>query len=327
MATLALIKKEFADFISSPKFLIVFAIFSLVMFVSAYTGIQNFNKKLDKYQEELQQKKEIEETLGKLPKIFSIETPRPSVLSVFMQLSGTISLLGGLLGLILGYDMISKERKGGTLRVLLSYPLYRDSIINGKFISGALVLTMVLISIVVVSVGIMITLGLRPTSEEVIRIAFFEGTIFLYMLLFLSAGILFSIIFKEESSSLFASLITWVVTAMIFTSLLYVFLEIVAPIPDQFQTESGEIDPMISKRQHLYLTLSKVSPTTNFNQISNVLLSPYIPFSLARTVGPPEPATLAQSLSYAWSHLAILLGFTAVTFTASYIIFMRQDIR
>lgn len=91
--------------------------------------------------------------------------------------------------------------------------------------------------------------------------------------------------------------------------------------------EKGVVDQSMIKRQNAYTTLTKLSPTMVFKQFAGIMLSPYKPLHATSGMSTPEPATLAQSLSYVWSHLAILLGFTAVTFTASYVIFMRQDIR
>jgi len=44
---------------------------------------------------------------------------------------------GPILGLALGFDAVNKERVNGTLSIVLGQPIYRDSVINGKFIAGA----------------------------------------------------------------------------------------------------------------------------------------------------------------------------------------------
>jgi ABC-2 type transport system permease protein len=38
----------------------------------------------------------------------------------------------------LGFDAINSERTGGTISRILSQPVYRDSVINGKFLAGVI---------------------------------------------------------------------------------------------------------------------------------------------------------------------------------------------
>ena len=47
-----------------------------------------------------------------------------------------IGILGPLLGIAFGFDAINGERSPGTLPRLVSQPIHRDEIINGKFVAG-----------------------------------------------------------------------------------------------------------------------------------------------------------------------------------------------
>ena len=51
-----------------------------------------------------------------------------------------IAFLGPLVGITLGFDAINNERSQGTLNRLAAQPIYRDSIINAKFLAGATVI-------------------------------------------------------------------------------------------------------------------------------------------------------------------------------------------
>ena len=55
-----------------------------------------------------------------------------------------IAFLGPLVGLTLGFDAINGERDRRTLSRVLSQPIYRDALINGKFIAGVIVIVMVI---------------------------------------------------------------------------------------------------------------------------------------------------------------------------------------
>ena len=52
------------------------------------------------------------------------------------------SLLVPIIGIALGFDAINSERTGGTMSRLLAQPVYRDGVINGKFLAGLIVLAM-----------------------------------------------------------------------------------------------------------------------------------------------------------------------------------------
>ena len=45
-----------------------------------------------------------------------------------------------IIGISLGFDAVNKERSSGTLSQIVSQPVFRDSIINGKFLAGIFIL-------------------------------------------------------------------------------------------------------------------------------------------------------------------------------------------
>lgn len=85
-----------------------------------------------------------------------------------------IALLGPIVGLALGFDAVNSERANGTLNRLVAQPIYRDSIIIGKFLAGTAVIAIVIFSmgIALGAVGMAAT-GLVPDTEEVLRILIF----------------------------------------------------------------------------------------------------------------------------------------------------------
>ena len=54
----------------------------------------------------------------------------------------------------MGFDTINRERNEGTLSKLLSQPIYRDVVINGKFLAGVVMITVMMVSIVLVITGL-----------------------------------------------------------------------------------------------------------------------------------------------------------------------------
>ena len=64
--------------------------------------------------------------------------------------SDFVAIVGPLLGIAFAFDAVNGERAEGTLPRLLSQPIYRDDVINGKFAAGLAVIGLVLTFIVAV---------------------------------------------------------------------------------------------------------------------------------------------------------------------------------
>ena len=78
-----------------------------------------------------------------------------------------IGFFGPLFGIILGFDAINRERVQRTLSKLVSQPIYRDSIINAKFLAGVATIGIVLVAIVLIISGLGIRLiGVVPGAGK-----------------------------------------------------------------------------------------------------------------------------------------------------------------
>ena len=130
-----IIKKELADHFSSYRFTIIFALIAMVSLITAYMVGLNIRKELE-----------------------GVAKPQFIFLMLFTS-SGTVfslvqfvAFFGPLVGLILGFDTINRERNEGTLSKLLSQPIYRDAVINGKFLAGVALITIMMVSILLLRV-------------------------------------------------------------------------------------------------------------------------------------------------------------------------------
>ena len=61
-----------------------------------------------------------------------------------------VSLFGPFLGILFGFDTVNSERTKGTLSRILSQPLFRDSVINGKFMAGLVTIAILLAAIMLI---------------------------------------------------------------------------------------------------------------------------------------------------------------------------------
>ena len=106
-------------------------------------------------------------------RLFTIEAPPGPALFWL------IGFLAPLLGIAFGFDAITGERTGGTLPRLLSQPIHRDDVINGKFAAGLIVISVVfgVLTAIVAGVGVL-RLSITPSGESVMRLlAWFVVTV------------------------------------------------------------------------------------------------------------------------------------------------------
>jgi ABC-2 type transport system permease protein len=246
-----------------------------------------------------------------------------------------IGFFGPLIGIFLGFDSINRERVSRTLSKLLSQPIYRDSVINAKFLAGVAIIAIVLVAIVLIISGLGIRLiGVVPGAEEVSRLVIYLIASVLYIAFWLGISILFSVVFRSTATSALASLAVWIFFSF-FISLGAGFLaDAVAPVS---QSGTG-VDPnMVIKHEQVQRTISLFSPMTLYNDATTTILDPMRKTTRSLILmGPLErlslsrfqsPLPLLQSLFIVTPHLVSLVAITFLCFGVCYLAFMRQEIR
>ena len=245
-----------------------------------------------------------------------------------------IGFFGPLIGIILGFDSINRERVSRTLSKLVSQPIYRDSIINAKFLSGVAIIAIVLVAIVLLISGLGIRLiGVVPGSEEVGRLAIYLITSILYIAFWLGISILFSIVFRSTATSALASLALWIFFSFFVSLGASVLSDMVAPNPVGQTVARPET---IMKQAQVQRIVSLCSPVNLYTEATSTVLNPMRQTTKLVFVGPMEqlsmlrfqnPLPLLQSLLIVLPHLISLVAITVLCFGICYLIFMRQEIR
>jgi ABC-2 type transport system permease protein len=246
-----------------------------------------------------------------------------------------IGFFGPLIGIFLGFDSINRERVLRTLSKLISQPIYRDSIINAKFLSGVALIAIVLVAIILIISGLGIRLiGVVPGVEEVWRLVIYLITSILYISFWLGISILFSVIFRSSATSALASLAIWIFFSF-FVSLGAGFLaDAITPI-----SQSGTVvnPELIVKHEQVQRITSLFSPMTLYSDATTTILDPMRKTTRSLVLmGPLErlslsrfqnPLPLLQSLFLVIPHLISIVAITVVCFGICYLVFMRQEIR
>jgi ABC-2 type transport system permease protein len=313
-----LFRKELEDHFSSVRFLLISALIVMVGVIIASMvgmGIQEESK-----------------GMAKPTLLFLWLFTSTGKLFSFVQFIG---FFGPLIGIFLGFDAINRERVSRTLSKLASQPIYRDSIINAKYLAGVTTIAVVLVGIVLIISGLGIRLiGVVPGSEEVLRLVIYVITSILYVSFWLGIAILFSVVFRSTATSALASLAIWIFFSF-FVGLGAGFVaDAVAPVSQS----GGNVDPnVLIKHEELQRTVSLFSPMNLYNDATTTILDPTRKTTRGMVfVGPLErlslsrfqnPLPLLQSLMIVAPYLISIIAITFLCFGVCYLAFMRQEIR
>jgi len=313
----AIIKKELADHFSSYRFIILFALIAMVSLITTYMVGMGLREELS-----------------------GVAKPKFVFLMLFTSTGPLFSLVqfvaffGPLIGLVLGFDSINRERSSGTLSKLASQPIYRDAIINGKFLSGVMTITIMLVSILLVVSGLGLTLiGVVPGVEEVWRMIIYLVISIFYIALWLGISILFSILFRGVATSALATLAMWIFFSFFVSMGSSVVANAVVPLDQTTQNDPERL----MKHLKVQRMVSLLSPMQLYNDSTAIIVDPTRKTTRSLVLmGPLErlsssrferPLELSQSIYVVIPHLISLIAITVICFGVSYAVFMKQEIR
>lgn len=333
--------KEFADHLASRRFTLVLLLFLILCSVSLYEGVENYSEKLAAYSE------------GTAPAQKFLGYPdwmpeKPSLLVVFLNLSSMVVSYGPLLAIATGFDLITRERWSGSLKTLLSRPVFRDEVITGKALGGFAALTLAMSIAVLIALSLLLLFAIVPSPAELCAILAFWLVSLVYLFTFFSVALLASAVVADSGSALVWSL----VAIFVFSSIVPIFGGIltnaVAGTPPE---PVGTSDPQFTEEkwlqyreeQRAYLehqdrigaAVHLLSPQKNYLELSIAITAPRFsmwinpdPFAL-RTPHPGEDPLpdLPGLIALIWQPIFAMLALPAVFFGAAYTRFMRIDLR
>jgi len=310
---MAIFRKELADHFASKRFIILSLLIYLAGIATIYVAAQNIRSGMT------------ETTQFIFLRLFIVSGETlpfsfPLFLSIFIP----------IVGIALGFDTINSERTSGNLSRLLSQPLYRDSVINGKFLAGLFTLAILVVSIVAIVAGLGLRMiGVPPSAEEVLRLLAFILVSIIYGAFWMALAVLFSLFFKRTATSALASIALWIFLFLFMSMIARAIAGAAVPID-----QNSSLD-LIIRNDEVYRTISRISPNTLYGEAVQVLLMPELGnpsatlmiISIAAAGMIPGPLSLGQSLLVIWPQLTGLIALTALCFAISYIRFMREEIR
>ena len=291
----ALYRKELADHLKSKRFLILLILIGSTSFASLYGALTALGS--------------AEDSNFLFLKLYTTSgNSIPSFLSF-------IALLGPIIGLALGFDAINSERAGGTLNRLVSQPIYRDSIIIGKFLAGTAVIAAIIYTMgtMLGAMGVLVT-GLKPSGEEIWRV-----------LIFLTFTVIY--VCRHAATSALASIALWIFFAIFMSLVASIIANAMYPI-------NNEYNAMVNSMNHytLNLGINRLSPYYLYSEAISTIMNPGVRSVNVVTVDQLIGAvsgylSLGQSVLLVWPHLTGLAALLLVAFGGAYLGFMRQEVR
>jgi ABC-2 type transport system permease protein len=385
-------EKEFRDHLTSKRFLIILAVLLLLAAYSIATGVGFYNNSLESYKQHKATGASqyqviidsIEESIAdaeqqgmdaayienlkqdlenvKNNQDYFLNPDMPSMLTVFQSFTVLFAILGMVLGIAMGFDQITKERESGSLKTVLSAPLYRDSLINGKAIGSMACLAVAIAATFLVTLAILLFMGIVPGVEDLIRIGLFFVGSMLYCTAFFAIATLTSALSRNSAMAIIWAIA--IVFVLFFLSIassmisMYAADVICGPSPPVYQTPmvgenntvvsivsptryEGPINEYSARHSQIQMQvsdmLSIVSPIYDYSGmgsmypgIAQALLSDEKPYGYSTIYGPyssPERASILDSLSYIWMKALALIIEMSIALALSYVLFMRADVR
>jgi ABC-2 type transport system permease protein len=321
--TLTVFRKEIADYFSSKIFLILLALIYIAGLGFAFLSIQAIKSAPMSTDQNLLVKVFIDELF--FLKLYTVGEISAIMTFNFIRFFGAFI---PLIGILFGFNAINSERNSGNISRLLSQPIYRDSLINGKFLAAITSLTIMISSIVFIVMGIGLrTIGVPPTSEEILRIFIFIFICIIYGAFWMSLSMLFSVLMKNVVASILTAIPIWLFFTFFWPFIAPQVANLIVPVE-----EGASLATQLSNLS-MSVDLLRISPFILFFEATAAIVDPtlgHLTFritdsDLSKLIA--RPLSLSQSFIQIWPQLIVLIMLAIICFAISYIIFMKQEIR
>ena len=305
----ALFRKELADHFTSVRFWLVFVLLVLACSASLAGSISTISSSSTSSSEMM---------------FLKLYTSSGSSIPAFASF---MAYLAPLMGIVLGFDAISRERTQGTIARLVSQPIHRDAVITAKFLAGSAVTALIIFftGAMAGAVGLVIT-GIVPSVEEVGRVLCFLALTWVYTAMWLGFAMFCSTVCRHAATSALITIGVWIFLTVFASMIAEVIANIVYPTDGMmgFYNQYSNYS--------LELTLYRVSPYYLFCEAASTLLNPSVRSLSVLTMSSYSGAiasylSLDQSLLLVWPHLVCMIALAMAAFTGSYVSFMRKEIR
>lgn len=309
-------KKEIRDALRNKLFLSILVLLLVLIIVSIVLGSYQVRIATDNYNSSIIFLKSIGK--AELPPM-----PNLNPISASKGFVNYIGMVGALLAIVLGNTAITKEHKNGTMRLILSRGVFRDTFLNGKLIGNLAILAFITVLMGIITfISLLAIGGAAFTSNDVVRLLLFFGMSFLYMAFFtvLSMGI--ATVSTKVSRALLITVIIWLILSFVFPQIGDT-MDMDNQIPGGFFSSMGmsrDQETQVMQQFKFYETvrdsIEEMSPTKHYERISYALLNVKPGF---------ETNTPLEVMGLKWINLLGLLAPSIAIWLLTYTAFLRHE--
>lgn len=198
-------KKEFQDIFRSRTFSIMLMLLLTLTVTSILVSTLIFRSQVTQYENSLA----VLQSLGKVP---TETAPQLFPLNLLRGVVDYLEIIGAIIGILLGYLSISKEKNTKTLKLLLSRPVTKKDIVTGKILGNLLFVSLTILFVVAVTLASFYIIGgITLTSVELIKMLIFAIISIIYIMVFFYLAFFFSVQQKNLSNALIICFVIWLV--------------------------------------------------------------------------------------------------------------------
>jgi ABC-type transport system involved in multi-copper enzyme maturation permease subunit len=202
-------RKEFRDILRSRLLLIILLFLAATTVTSILVSSQVFQSQVSQYNESLQILKELGKTpAGSAPELFPLNLLRGVI--------DYIEIIGAVLGILLGYLTISREKNSKTLNLILTRPVSRLEVVIGKVLGNGAFVVLTILGVGVFSyLGLLVMGGAALNLMELLKLGLVLLFSFTYIMIFFLLTFLLSLSMKTISHALIVAFVIWLSIALI----------------------------------------------------------------------------------------------------------------
>ena len=168
------------------------------------------------------------------PQLLTADTTNPTTL-LFppTDLVSFVGIIMSLLAIVFGYDAISGEKERGTLRLVLSYSVPRDTVLLGKWIGGYIALVVpFLLAVVSGAMIVLVQPKIDLSAGDWGRLTLLTVLSLVYIGAMYAASVWVSCLTSRSSTSVMILVTVWMVLVLAVPNLAPYFARAVLPPPN-----------------------------------------------------------------------------------------------
>jgi ABC-2 type transport system permease protein len=202
-------KKEFQDIYRSRTLSIMLGLLLILTVTSILVSTLIFKSQVTQYENSLA----VLQSLGKIP---TGAAPKLFPLNLLRGVVDYLEIIGAIIGILLGFLSISKEKNTKTLKLLLSRPITKKDIVAGKIIGNLLFVSLIVLFVAAVILASFYVIGgITLTAVELIKILIFVIISIIYIMLFFTLSFFLSVQQKTSSNALIICFVIWLVFVLV----------------------------------------------------------------------------------------------------------------